>query len=78
MEPEVLKSLIEETMPGSEARVRGDGRHFEVLVISADFAGKGTLQRHRSVYAALGDSFQTDAVHAVSLKTCTPEEAPGG
>ena len=69
-----LKSLIERGLEGASVQVNGDGRHFEAVVVSDAFAGKPTIAQHRMVYAALGDSFQTDALHALSLKTYTPEQ----
>ncbi|MEA5666687.1 BolA family transcriptional regulator [Stenotrophomonas sp. ATCM1_4] len=55
-----------------------DGRgHFNVTVVSAAFAGKGPLARHRAVYAAVGEMMQTD-IHALSIKALTPAEAAGG
>ncbi len=54
-----------------------DGRgHFNVTVVSAAFAGKGPLARHRAVYAAVGEMMQTD-IHALSIKALTPAEAAG-
>ena len=51
-----------------------DGRgHFRVRIVSAAFAGKPPLARHRAVYAALGDYMQTD-IHALSIDARTPEE----
>jgi acid stress-induced BolA-like protein IbaG/YrbA len=69
-----IQRMIEAGLPGSRAVVTGDGRHFEALVVSEAFAGKPMIQQHRLVYAALGDSFRTDAVHALSIKTLTPAE----
>lgn len=74
MEPEKVKGLIEAGLSGSEVVVSGDGRHFEALVVNDAFAGKSMLEQHRMVYAALGDSFETDAVHALALKTYTREQ----
>ena len=74
MDNDQLKQLIEKGMPGAEVSVDGDGRHFEAVIVSDAFAGKTMLQQHRLVYAALGDSFATEAVHALSLRTFTPEQ----
>lgn len=52
-----------------------DGRgHFRVRVVSADFAGLRTLQRHQMVYRSLGELMQTD-IHALSIVALTPDEA---
>jgi acid stress-induced BolA-like protein IbaG/YrbA len=69
-----LKRLIEEGLAGAEARVSGDGRHFDAVVISDAFSGKSMLEQHRMVYAALGDRFDTDSVHALSIKTYTRKD----
>ncbi len=74
MQPGEVQRLIEEGLAGSEVIVSGDGRHFEAVVVNDAFAGKTMLQQHRMVYAALGDSFDTEAVHALALKTYTTEQ----
>jgi BolA protein len=52
-----------------------DGRgHFRVRVVSSEFAGLRTLQRHQLVYRSLGELMQTD-IHALSITALTPEEA---
>lgn len=51
----------------------GGGGHFTVTVVSARFAGKSLVQRHRMVYDAVGNLMQ-DAIHALSIKAHTPEE----
>ena len=74
--PEALKSLVCSSIPDAEVVVScysGDD-HFEMIVVSASFAGKSRVLRHKMVYAALGDHMRA-AVHALALKTQTPEEA---
>ena len=75
MDTETIKNLIERGLPGSQAEVQGaDGVHFEAVVVANAFAGKLPLARHRLVYATLGD-LMGGAIHALSLKTLTPEES---
>jgi acid stress-induced BolA-like protein IbaG/YrbA len=57
--------------------VIGDGQHFQALVVSAAFAGKSRVQRHQLVYAALGERMREE-IHALSMKTLTPEEQASG
>ncbi|MDJ0863333.1 MAG: BolA family protein [Gammaproteobacteria bacterium] len=68
-----IKQRIEAGLPESQVEVSGDGRHFEAVVVSPAFAGRSMLEQHRMVYASLGDSFQSEALHALSVKTYTPE-----
>lgn len=52
-----------------------DGRgHFTVRIVSAAFAGKASLARHRAIYGALGQ-MMTDDIHALSIEALTPHEA---
>jgi acid stress-induced BolA-like protein IbaG/YrbA len=74
MQPDEIRALIEDGLACEEVRVSGDGRHFDAVVVSAAFNGKATLARHRMVYATLGDRFDTDTLHALALKTYTPEQ----
>lgn len=51
-----------------------DGRgHFSVRIVSKAFAALGRVERHRMVYAALGDLMQTD-IHALSITALSPED----
>ena len=74
MEPEAVKTLIEQGLPEARAQVTGDGRHFEALVLSPGFAGKTLLQRHRMVMATVDERIRSDELHALSIKAYTPEE----
>lgn len=74
MNEEEIRRRIEAAIPGCEVRVEGDGRHFHAVVVSATFAGKNRLAQHREVYDALGESFDTEALHALSVRTYTPEQ----
>ena len=78
MDPSRIKSLIEQGLPGAHVEVDGpDGVHFEARVVSTAFAGKLPLARHRLVYATLG-ALMGNEIHALSLKTLTPDEAVRG
>lgn len=74
MQPDDIKALIEAHLSDAVADVDGDGRHFEARVISSAFAGVSGINRHRAVYAALGDRMHTGEVHALSIKALTPDE----
>ena len=75
--PEQVRSYIEKGLQCSEVRVVGDGEHFEALVVSEAFRGKNRVQRHQLVYAALGERMREE-IHALSMRTLTPEEAADG
>lgn len=53
---------------------RDGGGHFNVHIVSAAFAGKSPIERHRLVYGALGDAMQRE-IHALSIQAKSPDEA---
>lgn len=74
MQPNDIERLIKDEIPGAQVTVRGDdGVHFEATVISDVFSGKSLVQQHRLVYAALGGRMESEEIHALALKTYTPE-----
>jgi stress-induced morphogen len=77
--PDDIRARIQAGIPGAVVRVTdttGGGDHFSATVVSASFAGKGPVDRHRAVYAALGDAITGPAapIHALALVTETPDE----
>lgn len=71
---ESIRHAIERALPCERLEVRGDGHHFEALIVSAAFEGRARIERHRLVYAALGDRMREE-IHALSMRTLTPGEA---
>ena len=74
MTAQELQSLIAAGLNCDLVEVDGDGRHWQAVIVSAEFAGLRAIQRHQRVYATLGARMHTDEVHALSMKTFTPEE----
>ncbi len=70
--PDNVKAYIQQGLVCEHIHVEGDGRHFEAVIVSKAFAGKGVLQQHQVVYRALADKM--DEIHALSMKTFTPEQ----
>jgi len=69
-----IEQMIQTGLPDATVRVTGDdGVHFEAHVVCPSFAGKSTLQRHRLVYATLGNLMGNE-IHALGLHTKAPEE----
>ena len=74
LQPQRLEVADDSHKHAGHAGARGGQGHFSVDIVSAAFAGKLPLARHRLVYAALGDMMQTD-IHALSIRARTPDEA---
>jgi len=76
MDAKEVETLIRQGIPDAHVEVRdttGGGDHFEALIVSTVFEGKGLVERHQTVYKALGDAMRV-RVHALSLKTLTPAQ----
>ena len=75
-----IRGRVARALPDAKITIRdtvGDGDHLDMVVVSAQFEGKSTLQRHRMVYAPLSDLLG-GALHALALRTLSPleESAP--
>lgn len=70
LHPEHLAVLDESHMhnvpPGAES-------HFRVVVVSASFAGKSLVARHREVNAAAAEELRA-GLHALAIEALTPEQ----
>ena len=71
--PEQVKTYIEQGLECELVQVAGDGHHFEAVIVSAAFRGKNKVQQHQIVYRALGDRMREE-IHALSMQTHTPED----
>ena len=70
MDPQQIKTLIEQGLEGASASVTGDGRHFEAIIVCDAFDGKSMVEQHQMVFQALGD-YMEEAIHALSMRTLT-------
>ena len=71
--PESIKQSLEAGLITEHVEVRGDGHHFEAVIVSTQFAGLSRIKQHQLVYAALGDRMRVE-IHALSMQTLTPEQ----
>ncbi|HEX2650903.1 MAG TPA: BolA family protein [Burkholderiales bacterium] len=75
--PEKLE-LIDDSAAhaGHAGAAPGGNTHWRLTIVSAQFAGKPTVARHRLVYEALGDLMQ-NPIHALSITARAPQENGG-
>lgn len=74
---EEIRRRVLEALPGAEVEVKdltGTGDHFEARVVSAAFTHKSMAEQHQLVYASLDELLQSGALHALALRTCSPEQ----
>ena len=75
--PDVLTEYLHRMMPDAAVTVSdrtGTMDHLKVVVISAAFAGKNLLDRHRLIYQALDGPLKDGRIHALELTARTSDE----
>jgi acid stress-induced BolA-like protein IbaG/YrbA len=73
VEPSSIEESIRAGLPVTHLKVSGDGAHFEAVIVSPSFAGLSRVRQHQLVYGALGERMREE-IHALSMKTYSPEE----
>ncbi len=74
--PDQVKAMIKDGLPDAEIQIQdltGGGDHYQVVVVSSHFEGKTLVQQHQLVYGAVNQAMTTEAIHALALKTYTPD-----
>ncbi|WOF75271.1 BolA family transcriptional regulator [Parvibaculaceae bacterium PLY_AMNH_Bact1] len=74
LQPVRLEVADKSHLHAGHAGARPEGEtHFHLTIVSSQFEGENRVARHRRVNALLADLL-ADRVHAMQLKTLTPEE----
>ncbi|OGS92377.1 MAG: BolA family protein [Gallionellales bacterium GWA2_59_43] len=73
LEPVALEIIDDSHKHAGHAGARDGGGHYRLNIVSAQFAGKSTVTRHRMIYSALGEMMRHD-IHALNITAKTPEE----
>jgi acid stress-induced BolA-like protein IbaG/YrbA len=74
--PSQVKAAIEAGIPAATVQIvdlKGTGDHYQAVVISELFVGKSLVQQHQLVNGALKEALASGAIHALALKTYTPD-----
>ena len=71
--PDSIRATLESGLACEHLDVRGDGHHFEAVIVSPEFEGLSRIKRHQRVYGVLGDRMREE-IHALSMTTLTPAE----
>ena len=77
LDPQELRKRITAALPGADVDIRdttGTGDHFEARIVAEAFAGKTMIEQHQLVYAPLKDLLATGELHALALRTFSPEQ----
>ena len=75
--PEEIKQTLGKAMPVTLIETQdltGGGDHWQVIIVSPAFEGKGLIEQHRLVNEALKEPLADQRIHALSLKTFSPAQ----
>jgi acid stress-induced BolA-like protein IbaG/YrbA len=75
--PDEIKQTLSSALPVSLIETQdltGGGDHWQVIIVSAAFDGKGLLEQHRMVNEVLKEPLADQRIHALSLKTYSPAQ----
>ena len=75
--PEQLATMIKVELPDAKVQVEdltGGGDHYQAIVVSQAFSGKTLVQQHQMVYKAVNAVMADESLHALALKTFTPDK----
>jgi len=75
LSPTAVDLIDDSHLHAGHAGARSGGRHYRLTIVSEQFSGRRTMERHRIIYAALGDLMQRD-IHALSIVARAPDDAP--
>ncbi len=73
LDPEQLELRDDSALHAGHEGAKSGGGHFDLTIVSAQFAGQSTLARHRLVYATLGPLMRRE-IHALAIKAYAPGE----
>ena len=74
MQIEEIKSLLEEQITDCQAQVTIEGSHVHLVVVTPLFEGLSPVKKQQLVYGALSEPIASGAIHAVQMKTYTPQQ----
>lgn len=73
-----IAERIERSIPGARAEVSGDEAHFSAVVVSDAFQGKTRVEQHQMIYSLFRKEMTDQTIHALALRTLTPQQEGGG
>ncbi|MEJ2669331.1 MAG: BolA/IbaG family iron-sulfur metabolism protein [Gammaproteobacteria bacterium] len=74
MNSELIVEAIRQSLGDARVSVSGEGCRFELEVVSSAFEGLPPVRRQQRVYACLAPFIESGDLHAVSMKTFTPDQ----
>jgi len=78
MDAATVKGLLQAHLEDCEFLVQGEGNHYDITAIGDVFEGLRPVKKQQLIYAALSEQIADGSIHAVQIRTFTPQEWDGG
>ena len=74
MDAATVTGLLQAQLSNCECQVEGQGSNYDITIIGDIFEGQRPVKRQQLVYAALSDQIADGSIHAVNIRTYTPQQ----
>jgi acid stress-induced BolA-like protein IbaG/YrbA len=74
VDAKTVEAMVAEVLEGAKVTVEGSGSNYDITVVSDIFAGMRPVKKQQTVYAALTQTIADGHIHAVNIRTFTPDE----
>ena len=74
MDAATVKVLLQNHLPECEFHVQGEGANYDITAIGQVFEGLRPVKKQQLVYGALSEEIAEGSIHAVNIRTFTPEQ----
>ncbi|MCC5852101.1 MAG: BolA/IbaG family iron-sulfur metabolism protein [Alkalimonas sp.] len=74
MDIQQIEQLLQEQLQLSEVEVKAEGSHYSVRAVGECFANVSRVRQQQMIYGPLMAAIQDGSIHAVSIRTFTPEQ----
>jgi len=75
LDTNIIEGLLEGHFSGDQISVDGGDGKYQVSIVSDFFAGLNQVKRQQAIYKILNEHIASGAIHAVSMRLKTSDEA---
>ena len=69
----LLEKALTTALPDCQFKITCQGNHYTITAAGQRFTALSSVAAHKLIYRYIQQFIQDGSVHAVSIKTCTPE-----
>ena len=74
MNIDIIKEKLEQALTLDECIVKGENGNFQVIAVATLFDNLTRVKKQQLIYAPLKEDIASNAIHALTIKTFTPDE----